>query len=250
MSDHPEQTKQTNETKPATGRPAEVGEDAVIAAGRAISARGDTVTATGLRREIGSGRPQRLKHLWDAHVETEAARAHKRAALPAHIRDSVAKEVQTLASKLEEIVAAAHEKAVHDAEDALAGQRAELAHRENLARAEVEDAYRLVEEADARAHGLQGHIEQLEGVHQKERAARLEAEKDAAETRGLVAELRSQLAARKAENDDLRAVLGELRAFKERVQKQSRNAQHKANTAPTTQKTGTGSGKPGASRNS
>mgnify|MGYP006424899049 CR=1 FL=1 len=66
MTDAYEQTKQTNETnmpRATTGRPPDVGEEAVIAAGCVIRERGCAVTPTALRRELGQGRPQRLKEI-------------------------------------------------------------------------------------------------------------------------------------------------------------------------------------------
>ena len=240
MNDDTGQTKQTNTTNAlsgVTGRPADVGEDAVIAAGCAIRERGDAVTATGLRREIGKGRPQRLKEIWDTYAAAaEAKRERERADLPDDIRQHVAEAVADLSEKVTDFVTAAYASATQHANAKIERQRCDLEARERAADAEVQAAYKIVEDADAQQADVLNRIRDLEADLRTEREARLTSEKRATESESVLREVRAQLSTSKTENDELRSLLGELRAFKQRVQKQCQN-ENRLSQSPTANET-------------
>mgnify|MGYP006424899091 CR=1 FL=1 len=128
-----------------------------------------------------------------------------------------------LSEQVTDFVAFAYASAVQHADTKIERQRSELDARERAADAEVQEAYKLVEDADAQQADARHRISELEADLRAEREARLASEKRAAESASVVQELRAQLSASKTENDDLRSSLGELRAFKERVQKHAQN---------------------------
>lgn len=170
-------------------RPAEITNDQIIEAGKALQAEGRRVTGFALRQRAGGGNPSRLRQIWDEYAQGHAE-AEPAPELPAEVAEGLASAREVLAEQLAELVGRLHGQAVLAAERRVteavraAGEQREMAERE------MADAAKMVEA--------------------------LEAELD--DAKALVGELQEQLAALQAAHQDQAVELGRFQARAEALQ--------------------------------
>lgn len=203
---------QSETSASSTGRPPEVTEEQVIAAGEALVAAGQTPTATALRRQIGSGRPDRLKSVWEQHVEAEAQRKARSNELPEPLKEHKAKAFEQFATAFEDLVYASYRHATEEATARTSAQRQEAERIRTEAQTELTDAYQLIEDLQHQLDAAQQDTQSNQARADHELQLRHAAEQRAAALEATNAELRSVNADLKKDADTLRQQQADLKA--------------------------------------
>lgn len=107
----------TDQTTTRMGRPAEIGAEQVIEAGEALLAEGRIVSGFTLRKAVGGGDPNRLRHIWERHVAAKSVlSAEPVADLPSEIAARWTERKTQIVESLEAIIVDLNDLAVKGAE--------------------------------------------------------------------------------------------------------------------------------------
>jgi colicin import membrane protein len=197
-------------------RPAEYSTEEIIAAGRALQARGDRVTGFALRRQIGGGNPTRIKQVWDEHVASEhSTPAESMPELPVELAEMLGAMTQTLTEQWTKLAREMNNRAVRAA-DLRAAEVVKAAgeQREQTER-ELSDAAQTVEDLEARLEQAEAHIAGLE--------AQLNGSRDAEQAQAVeIAALQERLAAMEK---------AAQAAAEHQAQEEARHAEHRKTAA-------------------
>jgi len=103
------------------GRVAEYSEEQIITAGNYIESIGKHVTAFSIREKLGGGSPERIKGVWEQHIQklqNESATNYEedKIELPAEIQDSLDQNLKTSAKQIESIAKESFKVAMEVAE--------------------------------------------------------------------------------------------------------------------------------------
>jgi colicin import membrane protein len=141
-------------------RPAEIPDDAVIAAGEALQAEGRRITGFALRARCQGGNPNRLAAVWTDHVARHsAARAEPAPTLPVEVADVLQAVSAELVAKLQRLAADLHQGAVRAAEQRVAEVLRGAAEQREQAQQELADAGQAVEELEGQLADLRAQLE-------------------------------------------------------------------------------------------
>jgi len=214
-------------------RPAEFTPEAIIQAGQELQAAGRNITGFALRQKVGGGNPNRLKQVWDEHINSQAVtRAAPIAELPVEVAEEVAAVTKALTERLASLAVELNDKAVKAAERRVAEVIRTAGEQREQAERELADASQTVDELETRldeqthaAEILETRLAEAtttsqaqavdlaqlrERLAQIEQAGRQAAEQHAAETSRLDAALDAERQRHHGALSDLEAVRDEL----------------------------------------
>ena len=135
-------------------RPVEVTDEEIIAAGRSLVEQGRNVTGFALRKEIGTGAPNRLKAVWDRHQAQDAPKTESRP-LPDGIVNVLDRLEIEYSRQLYKLALELHTLAHQEAEQTLQAGRDQLQHDLQALEQEVEEASQTVEALEQQIRELQ-----------------------------------------------------------------------------------------------
>jgi len=155
-------------------RPAEISQEQIIEAGKALQAEGRNITGFALRQRVGAGNPARMRQVWDEYVQTQAgAVAAPEVELPAEVAEGLASASQALVDRLSALVASLNEQAVRAADRRVTEAVRSAGEQREQAERELADAAQAVEELEARlrqaqeqGEALRQQLEALQAAHQ------------------------------------------------------------------------------------
>lgn len=145
-------------------RPAEFSENQIISAGKALQLENRNITGFALRQKVGGGSPARLKQVWDEYEASTTQTApviNKTSDLPPEVADSInefcasiTKQINSVATELNEKAINAAERKVHEVVKNGIEQRAQD-------QKEIDDASKTVEDLDNKLDESKTEIEAL-----------------------------------------------------------------------------------------
>lgn len=155
-------------------RPAEISQEQIIEAGKALQAEGRNITGFALRQRVGGGNPARMRQVWDEYVQTQAGTvAAPEVELPAEVAEGLASASQALVDRLSALVASLNEQAVRAADRRVTEAVRSAGEQREQAERELADAAQAVEELEARlrqaqeqGEALRQQLEALQAAHQ------------------------------------------------------------------------------------
>lgn len=142
-------------------RPIEVTNEAIIAAGEALSAAGRSITGFALRQRVGGGNPTRLRQVWDEHVAATAKPQEPAAELPVEVADELAKVTGDLSARLLALATELNDKAVRAAERRTGALVQQASEQRQQAERELADAGNAVEELETNLAEARSECERL-----------------------------------------------------------------------------------------
>lgn len=155
-------------------RPAEISQEQIIEAGKALQAEGRNITGFALRQRVGGGNPARMRQVWDEYVQTQAGTvAAPEVELPAEVAEGLASASQALVDRLSALVASLNEQAVRAADRRVTEAVRSAGEQREQAERELADAAQAVEELEVRlrqaqeqGEALRQQLEALQAAHQ------------------------------------------------------------------------------------
>lgn len=148
------------------GRLAEYSEAQIIEAGKYVESVGQRVTAFSIREKLGGGSPERIKIIWEKHLNTVKAQnpeesEEEKIELPAEIQESLNKNLATASKQLESLAKESFKVAMDVAESRV--KNVILEHEEKIsqyAQAELE-AFQALEKSDREKEEFERKMEAL-----------------------------------------------------------------------------------------
>lgn len=151
------------DTIPPIGRPADITDEQIIAAGDALIKANRNVTGFALRKVVGGGDPKRLKEVWDRHnVSQSVTNAEPVAELPVEVAETLANLTKSLTEKINALTVDLNDKAVKAQERRVADVLRAAGEQQAQAERELADASQAVDELEAMLADEQGRTTELE----------------------------------------------------------------------------------------
>lgn len=157
-------------------RPAEVQDEQIIVAGKALLEGGRNITGFALRKLVGGGNPSRLKQVWDEYIARQAGeKAAPMADLPVEVAQEVEAVAQELGGRIHGLAMVLNDLAIKAAERRAAevvraaGDLREQAERELAdATTEVEGLEARIEATEQEREGLAARLAEAQGAQQRQ----------------------------------------------------------------------------------
>lgn len=199
----------------ATGRPTEITDEAIIAAGNELIAENKRVTGFSLRKKTGGGDPSRLISVWEKHLQNQAViEAEPVQELPVEVASKLAELTKAVEEQFKLLAVGINTTAVNTAEQRVAQVIATAEEQQEKAKAELIDATETVNELEALLDKMkvrsQQQLEQLQAAAKENKT--LLAEKSVLEQELAVckAELKKTEEANKSINEKLDSLLSRI----------------------------------------
>lgn len=149
-------------------RPAEVADEQVIAAGKALQEAGQSVTGYALRRKVGGvGSAARLAAIWAKHQATQQAQPAPLADLPVEVAEQLGAITKELGDRLATLTHGLYDKAVRAAERRVTDLIRTVEETRGQAEREIADADQAVSELETSLEQTREALADLETRHQQ-----------------------------------------------------------------------------------
>ncbi|WP_445370057.1 DNA-binding protein (plasmid) [Methylomonas sp. HW2-6] len=245
---------QAEDFESSLGRPADITDDQIIEAGKALTKANRNVTGFALRKLTGGGDPKRLKEVWDRHNAAQAVtNSEPVVELPLEVAESLAVLTKGLVDKINVLALELNDRAVKTQErrvaDVLRAAREQQAQSER----ELADASQAVDELEAmladekvrvgeltkrlteaqaanqlQAVELATLRERLEAVEKNAKAATEQHEAEQAKLRQQVTAQKQAAQSIAAERDQLKTELTKLQTKVETAEEQRKEERQRA----------------------
>ena len=140
-------------------RPAELSEEQIIEAGNILLSAGRVVTGFALRAQLGSGRANRLKQVWEHHQDSLRPPEAPAAELPIELADRIKALNTEIGDRFHVIAADLHQRAVRAAEARVGELVRNLDAQRSQADREVADAGETVDDIEAKLAEVQSQLD-------------------------------------------------------------------------------------------